>query len=128
MLRSKPREEKGMEMFEVLLSYNAPKMEKREHKFKLFLYKCWDENDLPTDNKGCLEVLQFIEGFRQGPEGHKPVVIQSIDGSTKIGVMLATLNGCSQIRKGEELDLPWIVKNLRNQRMHLISSRVRHTL
>ena len=128
VLRSKPQEEKGMEMFEVLLSYNAPKMEKREHKFKLFLYKGWDENDLPTDNKGCLEVLQFIEGFRQGPEGHKPVVIQSIDGSTKIGVMLATMNGCSQIRTREELDLPWIVKNLRSQRMHLINSRVRHTL
>ena len=124
VLRSRPQEVKGMEMFRVILTYNPPKMDKRQHKFQLYLYKQWDQDDLPTDNKGCLEVLQFIEDFRLGPEGHRPVVIQSIDGSTKIGVMVAAMNGSSQLKKGEELDLPWVVKNLRNQRMHLISCRV----
>ena len=122
--RSRPQEAIGMQMFEIIVSYKPPKVEKRQHRFKLYLYKDWDKNDLPTDNKGCMEVLKFIEEFRMGPAGDKPVVIQSIDGSTKIGVMLATLNGSCQVQKGEELDMPWIVKNLRNQRMKLISCKV----
>ena len=121
---NKPVEERGLLRYDVTISYIPASKEKLVHKFQLFLYRDWDDNDLPGDNRRCLEMLEFIENFRTGKNGDKPVVIQSIDGSTKLGVLLAVMNGCIQVRNGDEVDVPWIVKNLRCQRMKMVSCKV----
>ena len=69
-------------------------------------------------------MLEFIQEFRTGTNGDKPVVIQSTDGSTKIGVLLAVMNVCIQVQEGDEVDVPWVVKNLRCKRMKMVSCRV----
>ena len=124
LLGSKPMEERGLLRYDVTVSYIPPGKEKLVHRFHLYLYKDWDDNDLPGDNKKCLDLLEFIQEFRTGANGDKPIVIQSIDGSTKLGVLLAVMNGSVQVLGGEEVDVPWIVKNLRCQRMKMVSCRV----
>ena len=124
VLGTRPVEERGLLRYDVTVSYIPAAKKKLVHRLQLFLYRDWDDNDLPADNKRCLEVLEFIQEFRTGTNGDKPIVIQSIDGSTKIGVLLAVMNGCIQVQGGDEVDVPWVVKNLRCQRMKMVSCRV----
>ena len=96
LLGRKPKE-RGLLRYDVTVSYIPPGKEKLVHRFQLYLYKDWDDNDLPGDNKRCLELLEFIQEFRTEANGDKPIVIQSIDGSAKLGVLLAVMNGSVQV-------------------------------
>ncbi|KAI6649161.1 Tyrosine-protein phosphatase Lar-like [Oopsacas minuta] len=120
VIGSKPVQTEGMLKYDVTVAYDEPTKQRIQHQFQLFVYDDWDKNDLPISNKKCIEAMAYIQSFRTGVTGDRPVVLQSINGSTKIGIMLAAINGCSQIQGGQDLDLPWVVKNLRNQRMGMI--------
>ena len=122
--RSQSSRHKGMMRQNIKILYEPVKQEHKEKTFLLCLYREWDENDLPTSNEGLLRVVEHLEEFRGSAEGKSPIVIQSIDGSTKIGLLLAVMNGFNAVKRKRQLDLPQIVKSLRADRMNMISCRV----